>query len=103
MTSLIFQLSDHSGKLLEVERELEMETVKLAELSREEDSLQQHPSSSELQGLRVEIKREQDKIVQLWHDNCQQLLDHLSEMFEKEKEIQLLCDRLRRTAMELTT
>ena len=34
VTSLRLQLSDHSGKLLEVERELELERVKVANLEK---------------------------------------------------------------------
>jgi len=75
----------------------------LTELSKEKEALQQQLLCLELQGLREEVKRKQDKAVQLWYANCQQLLTHDSEMFEKKRKIQVLCDRLQRTEMELVT
>ena len=48
-------------------------------------------------------KRGQDKVVELWHANCQQLLTHDSEMLGKEREIKVLCDRLHKAEMQLAT
>ena len=69
----------------------------------EKETLQQQLLTSELQSLKEEIKRGQDKVVQLWHTNCQQLLTHDSEMLEKDREIEVLCDRLHKAVMELAT
>ena len=40
-----------------------------------------------LRATEPQRKRGQDKVVQLWHTNCQQLLTHDSEMLEKDREI----------------
>jgi len=55
VTSLRLQLSEHSGKLLEVDRKLELEKVEVAKLSREKEVLQQQLSTSEQQGLREQV------------------------------------------------
>ena len=60
-------------------------------------------STSELQSLKEEVKRGQEKVIELWHTNCQQLLTHNTEMFGKEREIKVLCDRLHKAEMELAT
>ena len=101
--SLRLRLSEYGDKIGEAEAKLKLERIKVTELSKEKETLQQQLLCSEIQGLKEEVKREQDKAVQLWHANCQQLLTHDSEMFEKEREIQVLCDRLQRTEMELAT
>ena len=64
----------------------------MTELSKEKEALQQKFLCSEIQGLKEEVKSEQNKAVQLWHANCQQLLTNDSEMLEKEREIQVLFD-----------
>ena len=60
----------------------------MTELSKEKEVLQQQLLYLQLhvQGLKEEVKREQDKAVQLWHANCQQMLTHYSEIFEKERD-----------------
>ena len=92
-----------SGVLLEVQRQLGLEREKVLELVQEKETLQQQLSTSELQSLKEEVKRGQDKVVQLWHTNCQQLLTHDSEMLEKDREIRVLCDRLHKAEIELAT
>ena len=72
--------SEYSAKLLEVQGELELERERVAELARGNEALQQQLSSSELQNLKEEVKRGQDKVVELWHTNCQQLLRCLRRM-----------------------
>ena len=103
VTCLRIGISEHKSKLLEVQRELELERERVVDLVRENETLLQQLSTAELQSLKEEVKRGQDKVVELWHTNCQQLLTHDSEMFEKQKEIKVLCDRLRRVEMELAT
>ena len=82
-----------------------MEKQRVTELTGQKEELQllHKLLSTELQGLREEVKTVQDNKVELWHTNCQQLLTHDEEMFEKEREIKALCDRLHRTEMELAT
>ena len=60
-------------------------------------------SSSELQTLKEEVKRGQDKVVELWHTNCQQLLIHDDEMLKKDEEIEILSDKLQKLEIELAT
>ena len=96
---LTIKVSDYSSKLLEVRRELGLEREKVVELTQEKDTLQQQLSTSELQSLKEEVKRGQEKVVKLWHTNCQQLLTHDTEMFGKEREIKVLCDRLHKAEM----
>ena len=105
VTCLRIQVRDHSSKLLEVQRKLELEKQRVTELTglKEELQLLHQLLSTELQGLREEVKTVQDNKVELWHTNCQQLLTHDEEMSEKEREIKVLCDRLHRTEMELAT
>ena len=103
VTSLSIKVSEYSGELLEVQRQLGLEREKVVELVQEKETLQQRLSTSELQSLKEEVKRGQDKfkVVQLWHTNCQQLLTHDSKMLEKDREIRVLCDRLHKAEMEL--
>jgi len=82
VNSLRLQFSDPSGKLLEAEG-----GEKVAKLSREKEVIQQQLSTSEQEGLRKKVKRVQDKIVQLWHDSCRQLLANNGEILSKGKEI----------------
>ena len=96
-------ISEHKSKLLEAQRELELERKRVVDLVRENETLLQQSSTAELQSLKEEIKRGQDAIVELWHTNCQQLLTHDSEMIGKQREIKVLCDRLHRVEMELAT
>ena len=103
VTSLSIKVSEYSGELLEVQRQLGLEREKVLELVQKKETLQQQLSTSELQSLKEEVKRGQDKVVQLWHTNCQQLLTHDSEMLEKDREIRVLCDRLHKAEMELAT
>ena len=103
VTSLSIKVSEYSGELLEAQRQLGLEREKVLELVQEKETLQQQLSTSELQSLKEEVKRGQDKVVQLWHTNCQQLLTHDSEMLEKDREIRVLCDRLHKAEMELAT
>ena len=105
VTCLRIQVRDHSSKLLEVQRKLELEKQRVTELTGQKEELQllHQLLSTELQGLREEVKTVQDNKVELWHTNCQQLLTHDEEMSEKEREIKVLCDRLHRTEMELAT
>ena len=95
--------SEYSAKLLEVQSELELERERVAELARENEALRQQLSSSELQSLKEEVKRGQDKVVELWHTNCQQLLNHDDEMFKKDEEIKILSDKLQKLEIELAT
>ena len=90
VASLSIKVSEYSGELLEVQRQLGLEREKVVELVQEKETLQQQLSTSELQSLKEEVKRGQDKVVQLWHTNCQQLLTHDSEMLEKDREIRVL-------------
>ena len=95
--------SEYSAKLLEVQGELELERERVAELARENEALRQQLSSSELQSLKEEVKRGQDKVVELWHTNCKQLLNHDDEMFKKDEEIKILSDKLQKLEIELAT
>ena len=105
VTCLRIQVRDHSSKLLEVQRKLELEKQRVTELTGQKEELQllHQLLSTELQGLREEVKTVQDNKVELWHTNFQQLLTYDEEMSEKEREIKVLCDRLHRTEMELAT
>ena len=95
--------SKYNAKLLEVQGELKLERERVAELARENEALRQQLSSSELQSLKEEVKRGQDKVVELWHTNCQQLLIHDDEMFKKDEEIKILSDKLQKLEIELAT
>ena len=75
----------------------------MAELARENEALQQQLSTSELQSLKEEVKRGQDKVVELWHTNCQQLLIHDDEMFKKDEETKILSNKLQKLVIELAT
>ena len=98
VTSLSIKVSEYSGELLEVQRQLGLEREKVLELVQEKETLQKQLSTSELQSLREEVKRGQDKVVQRWHTNCQQLLTHDSEMLEKDREIKFsVTDCIRQT------
>ena len=60
----------------------------MVELGQEKETLQRQLSTSDLQSLKEEVKRGQDKVIELGTlANCQQLLTHDSEMLEKEREI----------------
>ena len=67
VTCLKIQIRDHSSKLLVVQRELELEKQRVAELTGQKEELQllQQLLSTELQGLREEVKTVQDKKVEL--------------------------------------
>ena len=103
VTSLSIKVSEYSGELLEVQRQLGLEREKVLELVQKKETLQQQLSTSELHSLKEEVKRGQVKVVQLWHTNCQQLLTHDSEMLEKDREIRVLYDRQHKAEMELAT
>ena len=45
--------------------------------------------------VRAELSNENCRLVELWQDNCKQLLDHDLAMTEKEKEVQLELARLK--------
>ena len=51
--------------------------------------------------LREEVKQGKARVRELWQANCQQILSHDSDMFEKEQEIELLSEKLQRAEMEL--
>ena len=55
----------------------------------------------EVRHLRAELSKENCRLVELWQDNCKQLLDHDLAMTEKEKEVQLLREQLQMREMEL--
>ena len=90
---LLKETGEGISKLLEVR----------GELARENEALRQQLSSSELQSLKEEAKRGQDKVVELWHTNCQQLLNHDDEMFKKDEEIKIFSDKLQKLEIELAT
>ena len=55
----------------------------------------------EVRHLRAELSKENCRLVELWQDNCKQLLDHDLAMTEKEKDVQLLREQLQMREMEL--
>ena len=55
---------------------METERAKVTDLTLEKEMLQQQLASSELHSIKEEVKRGQEKFIELWHANCQQLLTH---------------------------
>ena len=58
-------------------------------------------TKEEVRQLRIELDKVNCRLVDLWQENCKQLLDHDVAMTEKEKEIQLLREQLQMREMEL--
>ena len=58
-------------------------------------------TKEEVRQLRTELDRVNCRLVELWQENCKQLLDHDVAMTEKEREMQLLREQLQIREMEL--
>ena len=58
-------------------------------------------TKEEVRQLRIELDKVNCRLVDLWQENCKQLLDHDVAMTEKEKEMQLLREQLQMREMEL--
>ena len=83
---------------LEAHRMMELEKARVVEIAKQHKLM-----TSQIEALREEVKQGKEKIRQLWQTNCQQLVSHDNSMFEKEKEMQLLTDKLHRVEIELAT
>ena len=88
------QLASEAQKLLELER------AKVLELAKENEA-QRTSLTSQIEALREEVKQGKTRIRELWQTNCQQLLSHDNNLFEKETEIELLDEKLHKAEMEL--
>ena len=51
--------------------------------------------------LKIELQSTKERLVELWQENCKQLLDHDTRMAEKEREVQLLRKQLQVRELEL--
>ena len=51
-------------------------------------------TKKEVEQLKAELEKANERLVELWQENCKQLLDHDIVMAEKEKEVQLLREQL---------
>ena len=58
-------------------------------------------TKEEVRQLRIELDKVNCRLVELWQENCKQLLDHDVAMTEKEKERRLLREQLQTREMEL--
>ena len=58
-------------------------------------------TKEEVRQLRIELDKVNCRLVELWQENCKQLLDHDVAMTEKEKEMRLLREQLQTREMEL--
>ena len=58
-------------------------------------------TKEEVRQLRIELDNMNCRLVDLWEENCKQLLDHDVAMTEKEKEMRLLREQLQMREMEL--
>ena len=58
-------------------------------------------TKEEVEQLRVELNKANERLVELWQENCKQLLDHDITMVEKEREVQLLRKQLQVRELEL--
>ncbi|MCY3927700.1 MAG: hypothetical protein OXG81_05455 [Acidobacteria bacterium] len=58
-------------------------------------------TKEEVEQLRTELNKSNNRLVELWQENCKQLLDHDIVMAEKEKEVQLLREQLQVREFEL--
>lgn len=58
-------------------------------------------TKQEVEQLRAELSRVNERVVELWQENCKQLLDHDAVMAEKEKEMQLVREQLQVRELEL--
>ena len=55
----------------------------------------------EVKSLEAELDKANERLVELWQENCQQLLDHDITMVEKEQEVQQLREQLQAREMEI--
>ena len=71
----------------------------------EEESMTLHAelcsTKEEVRQLRAELNTVNCRLVELWQENCKQLIDHDLAMIEREKEMQLLREQLQMGEMEL--
>jgi len=68
----------------------------------EEESMTLHTELySKVRQLRAELNKVNCRLVELWQENCKQLLDHDLAMTEKEKEMELLREQLHMREMEV--
>ena len=58
-------------------------------------------TKEEVRQLRAELNKVNCRLVELWQENCKQLIDHDLAMTEREKEMQLLREQLQMREMEL--
>ena len=58
-------------------------------------------SEEEVRQLKQELSEARGKLVELWQQNCKQLLNHDEAMMSKETEIQLLKERLQERELQL--
>ena len=85
----------------DIEGEIESFTTEMIQLRSVLQSFEEETVvlRTELQSTKKEV--EQLRLVELWQENCKQLLDHDIVMAEKEKEVQLLREQLQVRELEL--
>ena len=94
------ELVQQEQMLLEAHKVIEVERAKVLEMAQESE-IQKKLMTSQIEALGEEVKQGKEKIKQLWKVNCQQLVSHDNAMFEKEKEMELLSDKLHGVEIEL--
>jgi len=88
------------------QQQLESEVVKTAleekvrTLEQEKESLREATSSSGVEELKDELKREKEKVKNVWHMNCEQLAQYDEEISEKDALIAQLRARLAGSGVE---
>ena len=82
----------------------EMRQLKSVLQMLEEESMTLHAelcsTKEEVRQLRAKLNKVNCRLVELWPENCKQLIDHDLAMTEREKEMQLLREQLQMREME---
>ena len=99
-TVSVIPLAQVRSGATEAQELLELERAKVLELAKENE-VQRTSLTSQIETLREEVKQVKTRVRELWQTNCQQLLSHDNDTFEKKKEIELLSEKLQRAEMEL--
>ncbi|XP_065908993.1 uncharacterized protein [Dysidea avara] len=110
MASSMVSTSSEELEDLDIAKDLESLAIELTQLRnllqvREEESgalsAKLELMRGEIDDLKAELSIAQDRILELWQENCEQLIQYDNAMSEKDKELQLLREQLQVRELEL--
>ena len=110
MASSMVSTSSEELEDLDIAKDLESLAIEVTQLRnllqvREEESgalsAKLELMRGEIDDLKAELSIAQDRILELWQENCEQLIQYDNAMSEKDKELQLLREQLQVRELEL--